>query len=153
MCHKYNNAFIFSVYSPSTTVKTLMKLHYGAPILDGYDTALENGYASYHFPKAEHRECRVFVEQNDGIVSCCEVRPASCEFRRRIEVSGLKNATVRFLAEDYCKDNLHAVLNSCPENYADVDEFESQYVEIDGITFFEVRNVTGTLVVAMPFKN
>ena len=32
-------------------------------------------------------------------------------------------------------------------------EFESGYVEIDGIKFFEVKNVTGSLVLSMPFKN
>lgn len=155
MCHRYNNAFIYSVFSPSTTVKTLMKFPYGAPILDGYNTVLENGYASYHFPKAEHRKCRFFVEQNDGVVSCYEIPPISCEYRRRIEINGLKNATVRFLAEQYCKDNIHAVLNPYPfsDEYTYEDEFESQYVEIDGITFFEAKNVTGKLVVSMPFKN
>lgn len=135
--------------------KDLPIIDYGAPILDGYDTILENGYASYHFPKAEHRECRFFVEQNDGVVSCCEIPPISCEYRRRIKINGLKNATVRFLAEQYCKDNIHAVLNPYPfsDEYTYADEFESQYVEIDGIAFFEARNMTGKLVVAMPFKN
>lgn len=153
MCHRYNNAFLFSVYSPSTTVKTLMKFPYGAPILDGYDTVISNGFASYNFPKSEHRECRVFVEQNDGIVSCCETSPVSCEYRRRIQINGLKNATVRFLAEKYCSDNVHAVLNSKPDEYIEVEKFESEYIEIDGIKFLEVKNVTGCLVVSMPFKN
>ena len=153
MCHRYNNAFIFSVYSPSTTVKTHMKFPYGAPILDGYDTVLENGFATYHFPKAEHRECRAFVEQNDGIVSCREIPPVSCKYRRRIEISGLKNATVRFLGEEYCKDNVQAVLNSSADAFFDVDSFESGYVEIGGVKFFEVRNVTGSLVVSMPFEH
>lgn len=152
MCHRYNNAFMFSVYAPSTTVKTKMKFPYGAPVLDGYDTVLENGCATYHFPKAEHRECRVFVEQNDGIVSCCEVAPVSAEFRRRIKVSGLKNATVRFLPEDYCKNNVSAVLNSYPDAFDAADEFESGYTTIDGIKFFEAKNVTGSLTISMPFE-
>jgi hypothetical protein len=151
MCHRHDNAFIFSVYSPSTTVKTAIRFPYGAPVLDGYETVLENGCATYHFPKAEHRECRVFVEQNDGIVGCCEVAPVSTEFRRRINISGLKNATVRFLPEDYCKNNVSAVLNSRPDNFDAADEFESGYTTIDGIKFFEVKNVTGSLTISMPF--
>lgn len=154
MCHRYNNALIFSVYSPSTTVKTTMRFPYGAPVLDGYETILEKGCSTYHFSKAEHRECRIFVEQNEGIVKCREVPPVSALYRRRIEVSGLKNATVRFLAEDYCKDNVTAVLNSRSDcGFFRTDEFESGYVEIDGIKFFEVKNVTGSLVLSMPFKN
>ena len=151
MCHRYNNAFIFSVYSPSTTVKTKMKFPYGAPVLDGYDTVLEDGCAIYHFPKSEHRECRVFVEQNDGIVSCCEVAPVSLQYRRRIKVSGLKNATVRFLAEEYCKGNVNAVLNSSADAFFRTDKFESGYTEIEGVKFFEVKNVTGSLVLSMPY--
>ncbi len=153
MCHRYNNAFVFSIFAPSTTAKTKMKFPYGAPVLDGYDTVLENGYATYNFPKSEHRECRIFVEQEDGIVSCSEVAPVSAQYRRRIEVSGLKNATVRYLAEEYCKDNVNAVLNSDTDFFFRTDEFESGYVEIDGIKFFEVRNVTGSIVFSMPFKN
>lgn len=152
MCHRYNNAFMFSVYAPSTTVKTKIRFPYGAPVLDGYDTVLENGCATYHFPKSEHRECRVFVEQNDGIVSCCEVAPVSFQYRRRIQVSGLKNATVRFLPEEYCKKNVNAVLNSDVGYYFRTDKFESGYVEIDGVKFFEAKNVTGSLVLSMPFE-
>ena len=152
MCHKYNNAFMFSVFSPSTTVKTKMKFPYGAPILDAYDAVLEDGYSVYNFPKAEHRECRVFVEQNDGIVGCCEVAPVSVEYRRRIKVTGLKNATVRFLAEEYCKNDVAAVSNSDIDFYNRTDKFETGYVEIDGVKFFEARNVTGELVLSMPYK-
>ena len=128
-----------------------MKFPYGAPVLDGYDTVLEDGCAIYHFPKSEHRECRVFVEQNDGIVSCCEVAPVSLQYRRRIKVSGLKNATVRFLAEEYCKGNVNAVLNSSADAFFRADEFESGYAEIEGVKFFEVKNVTGSLVLSMPY--
>lgn len=152
MCHRHDNAFIFSVYSPSTTVKTAIRFPYGAPVLDGYETVLENGCATYHFPKAEHRECRVFIEQNDGIVSCCEVAPVSAEFRRRINISGLKNATVRFLPEDYCKNNVSAVLSSYPYEFDAANEFESGYTTIDGIKFFEAKNVTGSLTISMPFE-
>ena len=152
MCHRYDNAFIFSIYSPSTTVKTLMRFPYGAPVLDGYDTLLENGCAAYHFPKAERRECRVFAEQEEGIVSCREVAPVSAEYRRRIEVRGLKNGTVRFLAEKYCGDNVNSVLNSDYDFFKRTAGFESGYVEIDGVRFFEAKKVTGNIVFSMPFE-
>lgn len=152
MCHKHNNAFMFSAYLPSTTVKTSMRFPYGAPILNGYDAVMENGRSVYHFPKCVHTECRFFAEQDDGIISCRELPPVSAEYRRRIQLSGLKNATVRFLAEDYCKDDVYAVLNSDHGFYKRSDKFESGYVEVDGMKFFEVRNVSGTLVLSMPYK-
>ena len=127
-----------------------MKFPYGAPILDGYDAVIKDGCAEYHFPKAEHRECRVFVEQKEGIVSCRELAPVSVEYRRRIEVSGLKNATVRFFAESYCGENIAAVLNSDTDFFCRSDEFESGCREMNGMKLFKARNVTGSLVLSMP---
>ncbi len=149
--HRFDNAFIFSIFSPSTTVKTKIKMPYGAPILDAYETKLEDGYSTYYFPKAEHKECRVFVEQESGIVSCSELAPVSCEYRRRVIVKGLKNATVRFLGESYCKDRVCGVLNSFSDFYEVGDNFEFETKVIDGITFYEAENVTGELVLSMPF--
>lgn len=148
-----NNAYIFSCYSPSTTVKTSFKFPFGAPVLDGYETALENGSSTYHFPKAEHRECRVFVVQNSGIVSCSECPPVSYEYRRRIKVCGLKNATVRFLAENYAKEDVFAVLNSSTDFYAVGDDFEFDYVTIEGRRFFEARNVSGEMVFSLKYHD
>jgi hypothetical protein len=47
-------------------------------------------------PRAWHRECRVFVEQNDGEVSCVEATAEDMRYQRRLRVSGLQNANVRF---------------------------------------------------------
>lgn len=148
--HRHNNAYFFSCYSPSTTVKTRLKFPFGAPVLDGYETRLENGCATYVFPKSEHRECRVFVEQEGGIVGCREVAPVSYWYRRRIEIRGLQNAVVRVLAETYCQNNIHVVLNSQEDWFNVGDAFEGGYVTIDGAVFYEARNVTGTLVFSMP---
>ena len=148
--HRHNHAFWFSAYLPSTTVKTSLRFPYGAPVLDAHEAVMENGCAVYHFGKCEHRECRAFVEQASGVVKCRELPPVSWEYRRRVEVSGLQNATVRFLAEEYCKDRVTAVLNSQTDFWVVGDPFECEQVTIDGLTFCEVRNVTGTLVFSMP---
>lgn len=150
--HRHNNAYVFSQFAASTTFKTKLKFPLGAPVLDAYDTRLENGYSTYHFPKAEHKQCRVFVEQESGIVSCSEQTPTSVEFRRRILVSGLKNATVRFLAENYCKEDIEVKLNTYKPYYPKGDEFEGEYVTKDGITYFEARNITGELLFSLPAK-
>ena len=124
----------------------------GAPILDGYSAIIENGYAAYHFPKAERKECRVFVEQDKGVVSCHELPPGSHYLRRRIQVAGLKNATVRFVAEDYCKDNLTIKLNTQGSSRIVTDPFDAKYVTENGITYCEITNVSGTLIFSMPMK-
>ncbi len=152
MIHRHNGAFIFSSYCADTTVSETIKLPFGAPVLDGYETKLKDGKATYHFPKAERRECRVFVEQESGTVGCREIPPGSAEYRRRIEINGLKNATVRFAAEAYCRKNVKAVLNSNVW-YIGGDSFESEYVTINGVTFYEARNITGKIVFSMPFTH
>ncbi len=152
MLHRHNNAYVFSAYMASTTVKTKLKFPLGAPVLDAYETVLEDGWATYCFPKAERRECRVFVEQESGIVGCRERNSCSYYDRRRIEVTGLKNATVRFLAEDYCASDIKVVLNSHVDFWLVGDSFDSSFVEKDGIRYFEARNVTGDMVFSMPAK-
>ncbi len=149
MLHRHNGSFMFSVYSPSTTVKTYAKFPQGAPILDGYETVLENGYATYHFPKAEHRECRVFVEQACGIVGCREIPPVSGQYRRRVEVNGLENAVVRFYPETYCGEDVQVLLNSHTDFYFVSQPFDGNWVPEGG--YFEVRGVMGRLTFSMPF--
>ena len=150
--HKHDGAFVFSSFHPSTTVKTKLRFPLGAPILDGYEARLENGYATYNFPKAEHRECRVFVEQAEGEVGCFECPPVSAQYRRRICISGLKNATVRVIGENYCKDNMDALLNSKRDFFFVGDEFDGNFVKDGNITYYEARNVTGTFTFSMPQK-
>ena len=149
--HRHDNAYVFSQYSVSTTVRTKLRFPLGAPILDAYEAVLEDGYATYHFPKSERRECRVFVEQESGVVSCREYPPASATMRRRIRISGLKNATVRVLGEDYCKERLEILLNST--SLCIISEPVTwHYVTQDGNTYCEIPNVTGTLTVSMPMR-
>lgn len=150
--HRHDNAYMFSVYSPNTTVETKLKMSLGAPVLMGYETEVEGGTASYHFPKAEHRECRAFVTQKNGTVGAREVAPASAQFRRRIELSGLNHATVRLFGEQYCADNLTCVLNSQPDFYFVGDPCEGTYVTDGHGTYYELHDVTGTLVFSMPVR-
>lgn len=108
-----DNAYIFSGYAPNTTVKHRFKLPQGAPLLIGYDTELIHGSSSYTFPTAWHRECRVFIEQQDGIVSCKEMHSGELGISRRLKISGLKNATVRIYPPETTKhDAIHFYLNS-----------------------------------------
>ena len=153
MLSRHENAFMFSVCAADTTVKTKLKFPLGAPVLCGGETVLdEKGYAEYTFSKAEFRECRIFVEQREeGVLGCHEIAPVSYTMQRRIMVSGLKNATVRFLAPKYCETDVHAVLNSKRDFYIVGAPFESRYGHSENETYFEAKNVTGELVFSVPF--
>lgn len=151
MLHRSNGAFVFSTFSNNTTSEVDLKLPYGAPILDGYETYMENGCASYHFPKSEHKECRVFVEQDCGVVSCKEMPPVSAVYRRRFFVEGLKNATVRIFGEEYCKDDFSVLLNSNMNFHTISEKFDGGFVKNGNDVYFEARNVSGRLTVSMPY--
>jgi hypothetical protein len=95
-----NNGFFFSGYCPSTAVTLRLRFPHGAPILHGYETWVENGHSTYHLPRAWHRECRCFIEQTaEGEISCVERISEEIGIRRRMLLSGLKNATVHFYPE------------------------------------------------------
>ena len=147
--HRSNNGYFLSAYSPSVTVKTKLKTPLGAPILNNCDTRLENGCSTYHFAKAERKEIRVFAEQTDGVILCRDDPPISMNNRRYIEVVGLKNATVRFFAEEYCKNNITAVTNFTSTYESGVD-VKPKYRKIGNILFCEFENITGNLLIAMP---
>jgi len=145
MINRSDNAYMFSAYTPSTTVELNLKMPQGAPLLMGYETVLKDGYASYRLPRAEHRECRIFVKQEESsVVSCKEITPVEYETRRRLEVTGLKNATVCFYPETYAIGNCQITLNA-PGVYYISDEFEMEWKG----NYCEIRNVTGMLTFAM----
>ena len=97
-----DNGLFFNVFNPDTTVVTKLKFPIGAPIFIGSETEIENGYSVHHFARCEHRECRVFVEQENGRISAFERTGISTKFRRRFALNGLKNATVYYFPEQYC---------------------------------------------------
>lgn len=150
--HRSDNAEMLAVYNPNTAVTTALRFPLGAPLLLGYEAELKEGCACYRFPRAVHAECRVFVEQASGVVSAIECAPVSRLYRRRIVVSGLENATVRFFGERYCAGHEHAVLNSQADDWHDQDDFdwESVHHPVYGV-YYEARGVTGTLALEMPY--
>ena len=150
MLSRSNNALCVSVYSPSTTVKTKLRFPLGAPVLCGYETKIEDGFATYYFPKTEHKACRVYVEQSSGIVGVRELPPVSFQMRRRLEISGLKDAVVRVFSESYCKDDTAFVLNSHADAYFVCDDLEMKYIEDEHGCYWEGREITGNLVFSMP---
>lgn len=100
---RHDNGLFFSVYNANTTTDTDFKFPLGAPILCGAETEITNGSSSYRFGRGEHRECRVFVDQAAGVISCREAPPINARYRRAIKLCGLKDATVVLFAEKGCE--------------------------------------------------
>jgi len=157
MLHRSDNAFYVSTYSCDTTVRTAMKFPWGAPILDANETIIQNGYAQYQFPKAMQAECRVFVEQaEDGVVSCRERCPVSCDYRRRIGVNGLQDATVRIFPERYAVGTATVCYSAYEfgelENGYDLHPVSGEWKEGSEGGYFEAKHVSGNIVISMPVK-
>lgn len=107
-----NNGLFFSGYVPNTTVSQKFRFDYGAPIFSGLQTKLVDGFSTYNLPTSWHRECRVFVQQQEGILSCKEVYSGKKGISKRMSISGLMNATVRIFPENGVKEeDLEIYLN------------------------------------------
>lgn len=142
-----NNAFVFSGYNPRNTVKLRFKLPQGAPLLLGLETKLENGNSTYIMPSAWNRECRIFVEQNEGIVSCRELHSGQVGITRRLQVNGLKNAKVRIYPDERVTAQMfHAYVNT---NYPwKTGQVAFKMGDENIGRHFVVESVTGGLVVS-----
>jgi len=93
---RHDNGFFFSGFVPNQTVEQQYRFPQGAPLIIGWETELKNGSTTYRFPKAFFEECRIFIEQQEGIISCYEIHSGEKGITRRIGIKGLQNAKVRF---------------------------------------------------------
>src|SRR5690606_35195313 len=93
--HRHDNAWMFSGYTPDTTVGLSICTPFGAPVLLGAETRLADGCATHRMPRAWRHECRVFIDQKEGVVSCTEKHPAQVGVTRRCILGGLVEATLR----------------------------------------------------------
>lgn len=131
-----DGALWLSAYCANTTTDTRLRFPLGAPLLCGMETRLEDGHALYHFSRSEHRECRIFVEQQSGVVSCHECPPINAHYRRNIRLLGLKDATVRIFAEHGCECAVSTIGPNETPRFADV---KAKYSEKYG-HYFELEH-------------
>jgi len=143
-----HNGFFFSGYSPDTTVTERFRYPQGAPLLIGYETWLEEGRSTYTLPRAWHRECRVFVDgQQDGKLSCREAHSGHYGVKRRLQVAGLENATLRFYPDTASDvNNVRIAVNSSYPYHAGKVELKTGDPKFG--RHFVVENVTGNVNIA-----
>lgn len=100
---RHDRALFFSVYNADTTTDTHFLFPLGAPILVGCEAEMKDGHSTYRFARGEHRECRVFVGQENGVISCREAPPVNVRYRRAVKIAGLRDATVCLFPEEGCE--------------------------------------------------
>jgi hypothetical protein len=146
-----DNALMFSVYNVNTTTKAKFKFPLGAPVLCGCETEIENGFSTYRFARAEHRECRVFVQQKSGVISCREHYPGNVRFRRLNRISGLMDATVYLFPEKGCEAAVTA--SKKPSYHIEFDRrFKEDYDPKHG-RYLKAEHVSGTIFFMTGHKN
>ena len=96
-------------------------------------------------PRAWNRECRVFVEQQAGVVSCVEIPAVSYWGKRKIAVYGLDDATVRFYPEAGFEEATTMLLNS-QGPYVVGDPVEYKRKQDGSGSYIETQHVSGWLV-------
>lgn len=150
---KHNNGMYFSVYNVNTTTKTKLRFPLGAPILMCGETQIEDGYSTYRFSRSEHRECRIFVEQESGVIGVREATPACVKYRRRFKVMGLKDATVCYFSEAYSKDC--PAVGPVDPNYNMTPVLDSRFKVVndpDYGTYIRGEHITGDFFFFMPTR-
>ena len=148
---RVDNAFAFSVYSPNLTTDTLLKFPLGAPILTGTDTEFRDGHAVYRFSISEHKECRVFVKQESGVITLKEHAPVSCNYHRKLKLGGLNNATVYIFPE--CNGNVALGDAKCLEDrISGIIPLKKVEDDKNGV-YFMIENLSGTYTILFPNRH
>lgn len=147
MMHRNRGSVWYSGYCPDTTVKIGLKTPIGAPLLLANETYLTDGVANYHLPRAWRHECRVFVSQEEvGSIHAIEAISTQMGVERRIQVNGLKDATVYVLPKNGDVDKTYAVLNSQYPHFVSQD-YESSVEDTVFGKAIKYTNISGTLLV------
>ena len=143
------NGFIFSGFKADTTVALRYGFPQGAPLLVETEADVSGGVATYTLDKSFHRECRVFVRQdNGGTISCLEKPPFPTGMERKLQVSGLADADLSIYPPLDRMDKVVIELDGKPVDVS-VTGGTSGGNEVTGVRQFEdhveLHGITGVL--------
>ena len=146
--HYSRNALYIASFVPDLNTTERFRYPEGAPVFVETETLIENGMAVYHLPKAEHLECRVFVEMADGPVKCKEACLCTPEVKRRLEISGLNNATVRFRPEPGFEETTRILLAPYDAPFVKGNFLDAEHETGFAGCILTCRNVTGKILIS-----
>ncbi len=145
---RHTNGFFFSGFCPDTTTALQLRLPQGAPLLLGLETRLVEGRARYTMPKAWHHECRVFVDgQRAGRLACSEVHSGMVGVTRRMLVTGLQDATIRFYPEPGTEADVRVLANGTQPYLGGDFRTTERHRDRMG-TYLQADNLTGNVMIS-----
>ncbi len=153
---RYDGAFIFSAFNPNASTDTKLSMPLGAPLMVGAEVEIDGNTATYRLPKFTRAECRVFIKQEQGVAECCEVSPVNNRFRRKIKLSGLKNAEICFFPEHGVSDIIISDISKCdPIDMTPLAEEGLLIKANDPIygNYYTAKGLTGDFVICMGHRN
>ncbi len=147
MMHRNKGSLWYSGYCPDTTVDISLKTPIGAPLMLANETRIIEGKALYSMPRAWRHECRVFVKQSSqNSLHAIEAISTQMGVDRRIQVEGLKDATVYVLPKNSDPDKTYFTLNSIYPHFVS-KPFNSEIVDTVFGKAYKLTDITGTLLV------
>ncbi|MFA6715244.1 MAG: hypothetical protein WCS27_07695 [Victivallaceae bacterium] len=145
---KHANARYLATYVPDLNTVEYLGFAEGAPVFTETETIVSGRLSKYALPKAAHLECRVFLEMPEGAVKLKEHTLGMPGFKRRLLLSGLKNAIVRFRPEAGFEMKTTVLLNPGPPPFASGNFLKPERTDKFGGTALEYKNVSGKLLIS-----
>ena len=141
------NAFVFAGYNPQAAQIDL-RMPLGAPLFVSHLVHVENSHTVFTPQVGWLGECRLFIEQSERsriyVREACSVMTG---VRRRLQITGLKNAVVRFFPDLQYESELRFLVNG--RHPYQVGNFLSpQRIESAQGVYYETEPVTGELFIS-----
>jgi len=140
------NAFVFAGYNQHGAQLDL-RMPLGAPLFVSHRVHVENGRTQFTPQVGWFGECRLFIDQSERsriyVRDACSVMTG---VRRRLWISGLKNAVVRFFADPQYEAELRFLLNG-RHPYQVGNFLKPRRIESAQGVYFETEPVTGELLI------
>lgn len=143
-----DNAFYFAVFARDTTVDMAVNTPWGVPILTGMETKLVNGRGIWRTTRFFRKECRGFVKQDSGVISCKLEHQAYPAFHDRRLYSNLQNAEVTFFPPEGVEPEFLILDTSDPWNLLHGEMLTPEWHESAYGRYATVKNVSGKLQIS-----
>ena len=138
------NGYVFTGHTGDDGARLRVAAPMGAPVPIARKVRLVDGAAEFEIHTWFHDEVKVFVSgQRSGVVGCMQQPVITKSFRRRLLVSGLDHATLRFYVEAGCERNTK-YMRTVSKEFADGRTLETPELRRDATgVWFELHDVTG----------
>jgi hypothetical protein len=94
---RHDNAWIVSGYAETPIGTVALRFPKGAPLFHATFARLSDGASIYPLSRSMRHECRLFVQQESGVVGCDTRARDEHHHELTLRVTGLQEATVTFL--------------------------------------------------------